>query len=300
MVLRLRLKLTKILYFYYTPSTIICCSEKMQPLNTIILVALRQLLPFPITLKHGSDDKFYHFSTKSISFCLVFSIRCCLRVKKAASPWIVPVTYQTIDNVFNLWIRLGGLAIAVPGELKGYSTLYELYGGGVSWPSLFKPTIELCEEGIQISSRLGINLINNEQLIKNDVLLRYNGDFFALCYLLRVARYDPRRFCFKPTLRSLFLCNFYVSEKTSMYKRVNCFFFFFCRKTFYNEKIGHVKKAGEKYTLPKLAETMKIIAKEGADAVYRGSLTSELLKDLKKINSIITAEDLSNYKLVAH
>lgn len=82
----------------------------------------------------------------------------------------------------------------------------------------------------------------------------------------------------------------------STFKRVNCFV---CRKTFYNEKTGQVKKAGDKYTLTKLAETMKIIAKEGADAVYRGSLTSDLLKDLKKINSIITAEDLSNYKLVA-
>lgn len=140
--------------------------------------------------------------------------------------------------------------------------------------------------------------MNNEQLIKNDVLLRYNMGFFLVsCYLLRIARFDPRRFCFKPTLRSLFLCNFYVSEKTSLlFKRVNCFV---CRKTFYDEKTGHAKKAGEKYTLPKLAETMKIIAKEGADAVYHGSLTSELLKDLKQINSIITAEDLSNYKLVA-
>lgn len=37
-------------------------------------------------------------------------------------------------------INLGGLAIGVPGELKGYSAIYELYGGGVSWESLFKPT----------------------------------------------------------------------------------------------------------------------------------------------------------------
>lgn len=52
------------------------------------------------------------------------------------------------------------------------------------------------------------------------------------------------------------------------------------------------------YKFPKLAETLKIIAKEGSDALYKGSLTSQLLEDLNKISSIITEEDLANYKLV--
>jgi gamma-glutamyltranspeptidase / glutathione hydrolase / leukotriene-C4 hydrolase len=56
-----------------------------------------------------------------------------------------------------------------------------------------------------------------------------------------------------------------------------------------------VKTAGEQYKLPKLAETMKIIAKEGVDAIYNGSLTSKLLEDLKEVNGIITKEDLANY-----
>lgn len=41
---------------------------------------------------------------------------------------------------------------------------------------------------------------------------------------------------------------------------------------------------------------MKIIANEGADAMYKGSLTSKLLKDIADINGIITEEDLDNYK----
>lgn len=65
------------------------------------------------------------------------------------------------------------MAVAVPGELKGYSTIYNLYGGGVSWESLFEPTIKLCEEGMMISKRLALNLNNHEDLIKNDLLLRY-------------------------------------------------------------------------------------------------------------------------------
>jgi len=69
---------------------------------------------------------------------------------------------------------IGGLAIGIPGELKGYSAIYKLYGGGVSWETLFEPTIKLCQEGIKISNRLDLNMKNNEDLIKNDTFLRYN------------------------------------------------------------------------------------------------------------------------------
>lgn len=68
------------------------------------------------------------------------------------------------------------------------------------------------------------------------------------------------------------------------------------RKTFFDELTGHVKGEGEIYKLPKLAETMRIISKEGADAIYNGSLTSQILNDLKEINGIITREDLANYE----
>ncbi|KAE9539702.1 hypothetical protein AGLY_004954 [Aphis glycines] len=135
----------------------------------------------------------------------------------------------------------GGLAVAVPGELKGYSKIFSLYGSGkVSWKSLFQPTIMLCENGIKISDRLETNLKNHEELIKND-----------------------------PFLRQAFL----------------------------DKKTGHVKKAGEKYRLPKLAETMKIISVEGAKAIYNGSLTFQLVEDIKKVNGIITVEDLANYEV---
>jgi len=70
------------------------------------------------------------------------------------------------------------------------------------------------------------------------------------------------------------------------------------RKALFDEKTGHLKTAGEEYTLPKLAETLKVIAAEGSDAIYNGSLTYQLVEDLKKVNGIITEEDLANYELV--
>lgn len=69
---------------------------------------------------------------------------------------------------------VGGLAIAVPGALKGYSAIHKLYGGGVSWDSLFEPAIKLCEDGIYISERLETNMKNNQDIIKNDPALRYH------------------------------------------------------------------------------------------------------------------------------
>ncbi|XP_060862732.1 glutathione hydrolase 1 proenzyme-like isoform X3 [Metopolophium dirhodum] len=132
----------------------------------------------------------------------------------------------------------GGLAVAVPGALKGYSAIYNLYGGGVPWESLFEPAIQLCENGMDISKRLETNMKNNQDMIEND-----------------------------PSLR----------------------------ESFYDEEFGRVKTAGEIYKLPKLAETLRIIAKEGVDAIYNGSLTSKVLKDLKKVKSLITKEDLANY-----
>lgn len=60
-----------------------------------------------------------------------------------------------------------------------------------------------------------------------------------------------------------------------------------------------MKKSGQYYALPELAKTFKVIAKEGVDAMYNGSLTDQLVKDLNKLNSIITKEDLANYELVS-
>ena len=60
---------------------------------------------------------------------------------------------------------LGALAIAVPGMIRGIWVSYNLYGGGVSWASLIKPTIQLCEEGIVVSKRLGANINAARDLI---------------------------------------------------------------------------------------------------------------------------------------
>lgn len=115
---------------------------------------------------------------------------------------------------------------------------------------------------MHISERLEINLKNNENLVKNDPLLRYE-----ILYLYKYLRYN--------------FINYYI---------------YFFRESLFDERTGRVKKAGEIYYLPKLAETLQVIVKEGADAMYNGSLTFKLLEDIRNANGIITEEDLANYK----
>ncbi|EFA08621.1 glutathione hydrolase 1 proenzyme isoform X2 [Tribolium castaneum] len=48
----------------------------------------------------------------------------------------------------------GGLAVAVPGELRGYWEAYHRYGGKVAWADLVQPTIDLCESGVLVTEYL--------------------------------------------------------------------------------------------------------------------------------------------------
>jgi len=62
------------------------------------------------------------------------------------------------------------MAIAVPGMLRGVWVAYNAYGGGVSWASLVRPAIRLCEEGVVVSKRLGHNINVAKHLVLNSGL----------------------------------------------------------------------------------------------------------------------------------
>jgi gamma-glutamyltranspeptidase/glutathione hydrolase/leukotriene-C4 hydrolase len=51
----------------------------------------------------------------------------------------------------------GGLAVGVPGELRGFEAAYKAHGGGVPWARLFEPSIALAEKhhvGPELARRL--------------------------------------------------------------------------------------------------------------------------------------------------
>ncbi|XP_011867582.1 PREDICTED: gamma-glutamyltranspeptidase 1-like [Vollenhovia emeryi] len=61
----------------------------------------------------------------------------------------------------------GGLAVAVPGELMGYSEAHKKYGR-LPWPELFEPAIKLCETGSRVNDYLASYLAEKEPMIKNE------------------------------------------------------------------------------------------------------------------------------------
>lgn len=61
--------------------------------------------------------------------------------------------------------KRGGLAAAVPGELKGYWEMYKKYGGKAPWKELFTDAIKMCEEGIPVSKGLADQIRNNRDQI---------------------------------------------------------------------------------------------------------------------------------------
>lgn len=65
---------------------------------------------------------------------------------------------------------------------------------------------------------------------------------------------------------------------------------------FINPKTGRTFKQGDKIQRLKLAETLEVIAEEGASALYGGEIGKKLVEDLKARGGIISEEDLKEFK----
>lgn len=72
-------------------------------------------------------------------------------------------------------------------------------------------------------------------------------------------------------------------------------FFFFIREYFVNNRTGELLKPGDTYTMAKLGQTLRVIANEGANSMYAGSLTPKLVYDLQSSGGIITKKDFIDY-----
>ena len=73
--------------------------------------------------------------------------------------------------------------------------------------------------------------------------------------------------------------------------------FFYDRPVFENDD-GSLKVEGDIVRRPQLAKTLQIIADEGVDAFYNGTLTQDIVKDLNDGfgDNIITEMDLNSYQ----
>jgi gamma-glutamyltranspeptidase/glutathione hydrolase/leukotriene-C4 hydrolase len=80
---------------------------------------------------------------------------------------------NSIEGSFWISCFVGGLSIAVPGELRAYQKAYQEFGGGVTWSDLFQPTIQLCRNGFAVSVSQASAIKQTEPYILNDPTLRF-------------------------------------------------------------------------------------------------------------------------------
>ncbi|XP_041979481.1 scoloptoxin SSD14-like [Aricia agestis] len=66
---------------------------------------------------------------------------------------------------------VGGLAVAVPGELRGYGALHEKFGH-LEWREIVKPTAELCRKGHRVSEYQGRVLDSYSNVIHEQPSMR--------------------------------------------------------------------------------------------------------------------------------
>ncbi|XP_025091444.1 glutathione hydrolase 1 proenzyme-like [Pomacea canaliculata] len=129
----------------------------------------------------------------------------------------------------------GGLAIGVPGELKGLWRLHQDHGR-LPWRDLLTPTIDLCRQGAPLTQ----------------------------------AQYNDA-----------------VEKKSELVNNPEFSFLFDSKK--------EVVPPGTLIRREKLAHTLQIIADEGVDAFYNGTLSQMIVDDIRDSNGTITREDLAGY-----
>ncbi|XP_059193283.1 gamma-glutamyltransferase 5a [Centropristis striata] len=67
------------------------------------------------------------------------------------------------------------------------------------------------------------------------------------------------------------------------------------RKLFTDEK-GNLLQTGDTVKFEKLADTLEMIAKHGADIFYTGKIAEDLIRDIQEAGGTLTAQDLAAYR----
>ncbi|KAI5961266.1 uncharacterized protein KGF55_004191 [Candida pseudojiufengensis] len=80
------------------------------------------------------------------------------------------LAYKEMYGSSEILSKIGGLAIAIPGELKGLYDLYKLHGSGkLTWKQLFAPIIELNYKGWKCSKIFEVVVAKENELVLSKV-----------------------------------------------------------------------------------------------------------------------------------
>lgn len=155
--------------------------------------------------------------------------------------------------------KVGGLAVGVPGELRGFEAAYHACGGGVPWSRLFAPAAELAREfavGKELARRLNARISDWTGGKKGPTLnewIRDEEDWAAM--FMRGGKG-------KDGQRSEFL------------------------------------KEGDVVRRVAYGDTLERLGREGADAFYEGEIADALVETVRATGGILTNDDMRSYKAV--
>ncbi|XP_068995204.1 gamma-glutamyltransferase 5a [Embiotoca jacksoni] len=65
----------------------------------------------------------------------------------------------------------------------------------------------------------------------------------------------------------------------------------------YSDNNGNLLKAGDVIKFERLADTLQMIANDGAEAFYTGRIAKDLIRDLQEAGGTLTLQDLASYKV---
>ncbi|KAK9717980.1 hypothetical protein K7432_005839 [Basidiobolus ranarum] len=135
-----------------------------------------------------------------------------------------------------LLAQVGGLAVGVPGELRGFELAHRKYGR-LPWKKLFEPSIKLSREGFRVTSELAKRI---------EIMKPY------------ISKSESFKAVFAPN--------------------------------------GEFVKEGDFMKRETFADTLEIVANEGADAFYEGPIAQSLVKEIQRTGGIVELEDFKSYR----
>lgn len=69
-----------------------------------------------------------------------------------------------------------------------------------------------------------------------------------------------------------------------------------CRETFTRPENGELLKRGDIMKNARFGKTLRVIAMQGADSLYNGTLAKALVDDVKGSGGLLDLKDLATYK----
>ena len=147
------------------------------------------------------------------------------------------------------------MAIAIPGEIAGYWKAHKQYGR-LPWSALFRPAIDMCNDGITVQRALAFSILKNKARLYEDAAMRY--------------------------------CSEGVSRATR--RHLTAF-----RRVFFKGDSDRVYGQGDTIYRPRLGETLSTIAEKGPSAFYNGELSDGICDEIQANGGIINRTDLETY-----